>query len=181
MDVNAYKTNVLSELQRLKKLAENALSQIDDEQLFTTINKEGNSVAVILKHLSGNMRSRWRDFLTTDGEKPDRNRDNEFVIDSKDTKDLIVKRWEDGWSILFNAIQSLQPSDFDSTVVIRGEPHTVVQAINRQMTHYSYHVGQIVFLAKHLRGSEWKSLSVPFGKSKEFNISPRKYLSEHEV
>ena len=144
-----------------RELADKALEQITDEQFFITLDEESNSIAIIMKHIAGNSFSRWTDFLTTDGEKPNRDRDSEFVIDSATTKESICEYWERGWDCLFAAIEPLQPADLEKTITIRGEPHTVVQAINRQMTHYAYHVGQIVFLAKHFRSAEWKSLSVP--------------------
>jgi len=145
---------------KYKELAEKALEQLSDEQYFITLDEESNSVAIIMKHVAGNLLSRWTDFLTTDGEKPNRDRDSEFVLDG-DTKESIREYWERGWACLFKATESLQPEDLEKTILIRNEPHTVIQAINRQMTHYAYHVGQIVFLAKHFRSAEWKSLSVP--------------------
>ncbi|HEU4477400.1 MAG TPA: DUF1572 family protein, partial [Pyrinomonadaceae bacterium] len=152
-----------------KKLAEKALAQLRDEEYFVTLDEESNSIAVIMKHMAGNMLSRWTDFLTSDGEKPDRNRDLEFVIETGTTKEELFTYWERGWACLFNALESLQPSDFDKTVFIRGKTHSIVQATHRQMTHYAYHIGQIVFLAKHLRASEWTSLSVPRNRSAAFN------------
>src|SRR6476619_202873 len=141
-----------------KKNAERAFAQTSDEDVFRTIDPESNSIAVIVKHMAGNMLSRWTNFLTSDGEKPDRNRDMEFVIEEGTTKQSVLDYWERGWQSVFAAFERLQPDDFEKTVNIRGEAHTIVQAINRQMTHYAYHVGQIVFLAKHFRSSEWKSL-----------------------
>jgi hypothetical protein len=126
-----------------------------------------------VKHLTGNMRSRFTDFLTTDGEKPDRNRDQEFEIGPGTTRTDIMRRWEEGWSCVFSAVATLKPEDLTRMVTIRGEPHTVLQALNRQVAHYSAHVAQIIFLAKHLRSSEWKTLSVPRGKSAEFNAQAR--------
>jgi hypothetical protein len=126
-----------------------------------------------MKHIAGNMFSRWTDFLTTDGEKPDRNRDAEFVIEPQTTRADVIAYWEKGWQCLFAALEPLQDADFERTVLIRGELHTIVQAINRQLTHYSYHIGQIVFLAKHFRSTEWNSLSIPRNRSAEFN----RYLS----
>ena len=152
-----------------KKLAERALAQVKDDEYFLTLDEESNSIAVMMKHIAGNMLSRWTDFLTSDGEKPDRNRDLEFVIESGTTKEQLFAYWEQGWACLFNALESLQPSDFDKTVFIRGKAHSIVQATHRQMTHYAYHIGQIVFLAKHLRAADWKSLSVPRNRSADFN------------
>ena len=155
-----------------KRLAEGALAQVKDEELFVALDGEGNSIAVIMKHIAGNMRSRFTDFLTSDGEKPDRHRDQEFEMDSSTTRADVMRWWEDGWARVFSAIDALQPEDAMRTVTIRGEPHTVLQAVNRQVAHYAYHIGQIVFLAKHFRSAEWNSLSIPRGKSEEFNRKP---------
>ena len=157
-----------------KKLAEKAFEQANDEEFFRAIDEEANSIAVIVKHMVGNMLSRWTDFLTSDGEKPDRNRDMEFVITAETTRVEMIAEWERGWNCVFNAVESLQPEDLMKTVLIRGEAHTVVNAISRQMTHYGYHVGQIVFLAKHFKSTGWKSLSIPRNRSAEFNS----YLTE---
>jgi hypothetical protein len=152
-----------------KRLAEGAIAQLKDEDLFVALDSESNSIAILVKHLAGNMRSRFTDFLTTDGEKPDRDRDQEFEMNSATKRADVMGWWEEGWARLFATIEALKPEDVTRTVTIRGEPHTVLQAINRQIAHYAYHTGQIVFLAKHFRSSEWKTLSVPRGKSKEFN------------
>jgi Protein of unknown function (DUF1572) len=151
-----------------KKMAEGAIEQVTDEQLFTTLDEESNSIAIIVKHMTGNMRSRWTNFLTSDGEKPDRNRDTEFVAPPATREDL-MQAWNDGWGKVFEALTPLSDADIERTVTIRCEPHSVMQAINRQIAHYAYHVGQIVFLAKHFKAGEWKSLSVPRNKSTEFN------------
>jgi hypothetical protein len=156
-----YLDDCLLQLRKLKAQADKAIAQIDDERLFALIDPEANSIALIMKHVGGNMRSRWTDFLDTDGEKPDRDRDSEFEIDSADTRDAVLARWEDGWKCVLDAIAGLRPDDFARTVTIRGEPHSVVQAINRQMSHYSSHVGQIVLLAKHFAGPKWQTLSMP--------------------
>lgn len=148
-----------------KKLAEKALDQLKDEEYFITIDEESNSVAVVMKHMAGNMFSRWTDFLTTDGEKPNRNRDYEFVISPETTRDEIRDYWERGWQCVFDALDPLQIEDLDKTVYIRGEEHTVVMAINRQLMHYAYHIGQIVYLAKHFRATGWSSLSIPRNRS----------------
>lgn len=148
-----------------KKLAEKALDQLKDEEYFITIDEESNSVAVVMKHMAGNMFSRWTDFLTTDGEKPNRNRDYEFVISPETTRDEIRDYWERGWQCVFDALDPLQTEDLDKTVYIRGEEHTVVMAINRQLMHYAYHIGQIVYLAKHFRATGWSSLSIPRNRS----------------
>lgn len=151
-----------------KRMGEGAMAQLRDEEFFVTLDPEANSVAILVKHLAGNMRSRFTDFLTSDGEKPDRFRDQEFELTSATKRAEVMKWWEEGWACVFAAIDPLQPEDVMRTVTIRGEPHTVLQAINRQIAHYAQHIGQIVFLAKHLRSSEWKTLSIPRGKSEEF-------------
>lgn len=150
-----------------KKLAEGAIAQVRDEELFATLDGEMNSISVIMKHMAGNMRSRWTDFLTSDGEKPDRNRDSEFV-DPPNTRAALMDVWEDGWSRVFEALEPLMDSDLSRTVTIRGEQHSVMQAINRQIAHYASHCGQIIFLAKHFAADHWQSLSVPRGRSVEF-------------
>lgn len=152
-----------------KRLAEGAIAQLKDEELFVAPDPESNSIAILIKHLAGNMRSRFTDFLTSDGEKPDRNRDQEFEITPATTRADVMRWWEDGWTRVLATIETLKPEDVMRTVTIRGEPHSVLQAINRQIAHYAQHTGQIVFLAKHFRSSEWKTLSVPRGKSKDFN------------
>ncbi|MCM3879245.1 MAG: DUF1572 domain-containing protein [Vicinamibacterales bacterium] len=149
------------QLRKLKAQAEKAMAQVTDEQWFATLDPESNSIAHIVKHMAGNMRSRWTDFLTTDGEKPDRNRDTEFEVGPTEMRTAMMASWEGGWTTFAAAIASLQPGDLAKTVTIRGEPHTVVQAIGRQMTHYASHVGQIVLLAKHCAGPHWKTLSIP--------------------
>jgi hypothetical protein len=151
-----------------KKLAEGAIAQVSDDQLLLTLDEGMNSIATVVKHMTGNMRSRWTDFLTSDGEKPNRNRDTEFE-EPPPSRAALMKTWEEGWNLLFAALDPLTDSDLGRTVTIRGEAHSVMQAINRQIAHYSYHCGQIVVLAKHFKGSEWKSLSVPRKKSDEFN------------
>jgi uncharacterized damage-inducible protein DinB len=160
-----------------KTLAERAMEQCRDEDLFTALDAESNSIAIVVKHMAGNMRSRWRDFLTADGEKPDRNRDTEFEDPPKTRKEL-MEMWERGWKYVFDAVGALTDADLTKTVTIRMEPHSVMQAINRQVAHYMYHAGQIVFLAKHFTvkaTGKWESLSVPRGKSKEFtaNVAAR--------
>jgi hypothetical protein len=163
-----YLKDVRAQFVKLKELAEKALTQVHDDELNVTLDAESNSIAVIMKHMAGNMRSRWTDFLTTDGEKPDRERDQEFVIDGTNSRAQILATWEDGWSCLFAAISALTPNDLGKKVQIRGQGHTVVEAINRQLIHYAEHVGQIVLLAKHYAGPNWQSLSIPRGKSKEY-------------
>ncbi|MDX6270763.1 MAG: hypothetical protein QOD28_1986 [Acidobacteriota bacterium] len=163
--------DALAVFRKYRKLGEGAMAQLDDEQFFAAIDAEANSVAVIVKHLAGNMRSRWTDFLTADGEKPDRDRDAEFRLEPGTTRAGVTGWWDAGWQCVFEAVEPLQPEDLARTVTIRGEPHTVVKAINRQLTHYAYHVGQIVFLAKHLKAENWQSLSIARGDSEAFNQS----------
>jgi hypothetical protein len=157
----AYLEDVRLQFQRLKKLADAAVAQVRDEELFVSLDVESNSIAVIMKHMAGNLRSRFTDFLTTDGEKPERNRDGEFEIPNRPPREAIVADWESGWACLFAALDELGPDDVLLEVTIRDESLSVLHAFDRQMTHHAYHVGQIVFLAKHLRSSEWKTLSLP--------------------
>jgi hypothetical protein len=166
-----YLDDVRRQLGKLKTLAERAMAQIGDEAFFHTLDAEANSVALIVKHLAGNMRSRWTDFLTADGEKPDRGRDEEFERRGSDDRAALMARWEDGWGRLLAAVEPLAAADLGRTVTIRGEPHTVLQAIDRQLVHYAYHVGQIVLLAKHHAGAAWTSLSIPRGRSADFDVS----------
>ena len=166
-----YLDDCLLQLRKLKKQADGALRQVDECQLFDTIDEESNSIAIIMKHMAGNMRSRWTNFLTSDGEKPDRNRDSEFIVEGADDRGRIFALWEDGWQLVFDTVGSLTPQDLERTIRIRGEAHSVIEAINRQMTHYAAHVGQIVLLAKHYAGSNWQTLSIPKGKSKEFDVA----------
>lgn len=164
----SYIEDSLSLFRHYKKLSEGAMEQVSDHDLFTTLDAEMNSIAIIAKHMAGNMRSRWTNFLTSDGEKPDRNRDGEFEVPAT-TREELMRAWNAGWERLFEALEPLSDSDLERQVTIRGEPHSVMQAINRQIAHYAYHCGQIVFLAKHFRSSEWKSLSVPRNRSADFN------------
>jgi uncharacterized protein DUF1572 len=167
-------THYLDEARRqmrgYKRLAEGAMSQLEDTDFFVMLDPEANSIAVLVKHMAGNMRSRFTDFLTSDGEKPNRFRDQEFELNAATTKADVMKMWEEGWACVFSALESLKADDVMSTVTIRGEAHTVLQAINRQVAHYAYHAGQIVFLAKHFRSTEWKSLSIPRRKSEEYKM-----------
>jgi len=164
----SYLEDSLTLFRYYQKLAENAMAQVTDEELTRVLDGEMNSIAQIVKHMAGNMRSRWRDFLTTDGEKPDRNRDSEFV-DPPATRTELLAMWDSGWALVFGALEPLSDADLGRTITIRGEAHSVMQAINRQLAHYTYHIGQIVVIAKHFRGEQWKSLSVPRNKSAEFN------------
>jgi hypothetical protein len=164
----SYVTDSIAILRYYKKIGEQAMAQASDDGLTATLDAESNSIAVIVKHLAGNMRSRWTDFLTSDGEKPDRNRDSEFAAPPK-TRAEIMALWERGWKIAFGSLESLSDGDLDLTIRIRGERHSVTQAINRQIAHIAYHIGQIVFIAKHLGSDRWRPLTVPRGKSAEFN------------
>ena len=168
-----YLRDVNSQFQKHKTLVEKALSQVSDRDFFRELGPASNSIAIIVKHMAGNMRSRWRDFLTSDGEKPDRHRDTEFEITPEDSRKTIMTRWERGWKFLFDSIEPLKPEDLEKTITIRGEPYTVLEAINRQLTHYAYHAGQIAYLARHYAGDKWQTLSVPRGKSEEFNKQMR--------
>jgi len=167
---NSYLADSLDVFRNYKKLAEKAMAQITDEQLGTALDSEMNSIAIIVKHMAGNMRSRWTDFLNSDGEKPGRNRDSEFV-DAPATREALLAIWEEGWQSLFNALEPLGEEDLTQTVTIRGEAHSVMQAINRQIAHYAYHCGQIVLLAKHFKSEGWESLSIPRGRSGAFRPS----------
>jgi len=164
-----YLDDALQRFRDYKQLAERAFAQISDEEFFRTLDEESNSIAINMKHIAGNMISRWTDFLTTDGEKPERNRDLEFVMLPETSKNDMLAYWERGWQCVFEAVEPLKPEDLMRTIRVRGQDHTVVQAINRQLAHYAYHVGQIVFLAKHFKSGEWQSLSVPKNRSAEFN------------
>jgi hypothetical protein len=151
-----------------KKLAERAMAQVTDEQLLEVLDEEANSIAVVVKHMAGNMRSRWTDFLASDGEKPDRDRDSEFM-EPPATRAALMKLWNDGWACLFQALEPLSEADLGRTTTIRGEAHSVTQAVNRQIAHYAYHCGQIVLLAKHFQRGQWRSLTIPRSRSAEFN------------
>jgi len=164
----SYLEDSLAVFRYYKKLAEGAMVQVTDEHLYAVLDEEMNSIALVVKHMAGNMRSRWRDFLTSDGEKPDRQRDTEFA-DPPPTRAALMALWEDGWYYLFTAIEPLSDADVTRTVTIRGEGHSVMQAINRQIAHYAYHCGQIVLLAKHFQHDRWKSLTIPRNKSADFN------------
>ena len=166
----SYLKDSASIFRQYKRLGDRAMAQCPDEGLFVTLDAESNSIAIIVKHMAGNMRSRWRDFLTTDGEKPDRNRDTEFEAPPKTCAELMAM-WEGGWKYLFEALEPLTDADLTKTVTIRSSPHSVMQAINRQVAHYAHHVGQIVLLAKHFTtkaGKKWETLSVPRGQSMQF-------------
>jgi hypothetical protein len=158
----------IDELQKIKRLAEKAIAQLNDEQLWARLDPESNSVAILMRHMAGNMRSRWTDFRTTDGEKPDRHRDQEFE-ERPMTREELLAEWEDGWRRVFDALAPLTDADLQETVYIRSEPHTIYKAISRQVAHYAGHAYQILLLAKHWKGPDWQTLSVPRGQSEEYN------------
>ena len=166
-----YLQDYLVQLRKYKEMAEKAMAQISDNDFFVELSEVDNSIAITVKHMAGNMRSRWRDFLTSDGEKDDRHRDTEFEVYEDDSKESLMQRWEDGWKLCFGAIEPLKSEDLEKTIYIRGEAHTVLEAISRQLTHYSYHVGQIVYLARHFAGQNWISLSIPKGESDSYDVS----------
>ena len=174
--VENYQTDAVQSFRNYKKMAERAMEQVSEDEFFVMIDTESNSIALIVKHIAGNLRSRWTDFLTTDGEKDFRNRDTEFELIG-DTRESLMQSWESGWQTLFENIEPLTVEDFSRTVTIRGQRHTMIEAINRQMTHYAYHIGQIVLLAKHFKSADWKTLSVPKNKSAEFN----QFLAEKQA
>ncbi|HEX4769832.1 MAG TPA: DUF1572 domain-containing protein [Bryobacteraceae bacterium] len=157
---NSCLTDSLNLFQYYKKMGEDAISQVTDQELTAVLDDEMNSVALIVKHMAGNMRSRWTDFLTSDGEKPNRDRDSEFV-EPAPTREALLQSWDEGWDLVFGALEPLSDGDLGQIVTIRGEAHSVMQAIHRQVAHYAYHCGQIVLLAKHFRGASWKSLTIP--------------------
>ena len=163
-----YLRDVLRTYRNYKMLAEKALAQVGDDQLHTLLDPDANSLAIVIKHIGGNLRSRFTDFLTADGEKPDRNRDTEFEMPASATRDQIMSIWEAGWSAALGAIEALKPEDLDRTVYVRREAFLVVEALNRSVTHTAMHVGQILTLAKHFAGPDWKSLSIPKGQSAAF-------------
>jgi hypothetical protein len=156
------------ELRKMKGRADRALDQVAPQDLFRKLDPESNNLAEIMKHVGGNLRARWTDFLTSDGEKPGRNRDDEFHTGEADTVESLRQTWDDGWNRMFDSLQALKPHDMDRTVTIRGEVHSVVEAIHRTMTHSANHIGQIIYLAKHFAGPRWKTLTVPRGQSEQF-------------
>lgn len=162
-----------AQIEALKRNADRALAQTDDAAFFATLDGETNSIALVVKHMAGNLRSRWTDFVTKDGEKPDRHRDREFILEEGDSRESLQARWDDGWRRFAETVAGLESEQLTSTVLIRSEPHTVLKAIQRALTHAAYHVGQIVFLARHHRGAAWQSLSVPRGESEALNAAMR--------
>ncbi|MEL1255483.1 DUF1572 family protein [Flavobacterium sp. DGU38] len=179
METNdSYLESIKKQFLYYKMLGEKAIDQIEPEQLFITLNEDTNSIATIIKHISGNMLSRWTDFLTSDGEKEWRNRDAEFENDLQ-SKDEVLEIWNKGWNVFFDALNNLQPEQLSDIIYIRNEGHTVIEAINRQLAHYPYHIGQIVFYAKQLKNSSWNSLSIP--KNKSGNYNAEKFAKEKEI
>ena len=180
-----FATHYLEEMKRQfrghKRMGEAALAQLEEKDFFVALDPESNSVAALVRHIAGNARSRFTDFLTSDGEKPDRFRDQEFEVSGKTTPEEVMRWWEQGWAHVFSTLDSLTPADVRRTVTIRQEPHTVMQALNRALAHYAQHIGQIVFLAKHLRASQWQTLSIPRGKSEEYKIANPKTHSRGTI
>ena len=169
-----YLEEIKRQMRGHKRMGEVAMAQLEDKEFFANLDPESNSVATLVKHIAGNARSRFTDFLTSDGEKPDRFRDQEFELSAAPTREEVSRWWEQAWDYVFSALESLQPQDVQRTVTIRGEPHTVMQALNRALAHYAQHIGQIVFLAKHLRSSQWQTLSIPRGKSEDYKTTAAK-------
>jgi hypothetical protein len=166
--MNDYLSSAIKQFEYYRLLGEKTVAQLSEEQLFWQYNAESNSIAIIIQHLAGNMRSRWTDFLTTDGEKPDRNREKEFEA-AITTKEQLLQDWNEGWKCLFDALQSLTENDLQTLIYIRNQGHTVIEAINRQLAHYPYHIGQIVFIGKMITNENWQSLSIPKGNSAAYN------------
>jgi hypothetical protein len=177
-----FRSDYLSDMRRqfakLRDMAERAMVQVDDDAFVKVLDADGNSIATIVKHISGNLRSRCTDFLTIDGEKPSRNRDGEFLLQTGDTRAQLLAEWAAAWDLLASTVESLTPEDLHRTIYVRGEAHGVGQAINRHLAHLAYHVGQIVLLAKHWLGDEWRTLSIPRGESEAFN---RSFRAEQEL
>jgi uncharacterized damage-inducible protein DinB len=174
---SSYLEEIKRQFRGHQRMGERALAQLEEKDFFVTLDPESNSVATLVKHIAGNARSRFTDFLTSDGEKPDRFRDQEFEVSEKTTREEVMRWWEQAWSYVFSALDSLKPDDVLRTVTIRQEPHTVMQALNRSLAHYAQHIGQIVFLAKHLRSGQWQTLSIPRGKSEEYKAGSPKGFS----
>ena len=169
MDARSYHTDVQLHYRKYKQLAEQAMSQVSDEDFFHSLDDNPNSIAHIVKHLSGNMRSRWLNFLTSDGEKPDRHRDTEFEITAEDSRTLLLQFWESSWQTAFSELEALSPEAFERTVTVRNEKYLVFEAINRNLLHCAYHAGQIVHLSRYFAGDKWQTLSIPLGQSTELN------------
>ncbi|KXX68973.1 DUF1572 family protein [Flammeovirga sp. SJP92] len=165
---NEFIISIRKQFEYYKFLGEQCFNQLNEKELFWQYNEDSNAISTIVNHLSGNMKSRWTDFLTSDGEKEWRNRDQEFESTIKSKEELFIQ-WEEGWECLFTAIDSIDENNFETKVFIRNQEHTIIDAFHRQLAHYSYHIGQIVFVGKMIKGRDWKSLSIPKGKSLEFN------------
>ena len=174
---SSYLEEIKRQFRGHQRMGERALAQLEEKDFFVTLDPQSNSVAALVKHIAGNARSRFTDFLTSDGEKPDRFRDQEFEVSEKTTREEVMRWWEQAWFHVFSALDSLKPDDVLRTVTIRQEPHTVMQALNRSLAHYAQHIGQIVFLAKHLRSGRWQTLSIPRGKSEEYKAGSPKGFS----
>ena len=169
-----YLEEIKRQLRGHKRMGEAAMAQLEDRDLLAVLDPESNSVAALVKHIAGNARSRFTDFLSSDGEKPDRFRDQEFEVSAKTTREEVLRWWEQAWLHVFSALDALKPEDVQRTVTIRQEPHTVMQALNRALAHFAQHIGQIVFLAKHLRSSQWQTLSIPRGRSEDYKTASPK-------
>jgi uncharacterized damage-inducible protein DinB len=172
----AFLADIAYSYRKHKELAEQAVGQIDDDAFFHKPAEQSNSIALIVKHVAGNLRSRWTDFLTSDGDKPWRDRDNEFVLGGQDTRQSLLRAWDDGWGALFQTLGTLSEQDLLKTVKIRGEDHTVMQALVRNLAHTAYHVGQIVYLAKLQKTEGWRWLTIPPGQSQQYKAEGKKYL-----
>jgi hypothetical protein len=172
-----YLTDMRSQFAKLRSTAERAMAQVSDADFLRALDQENNSIAITVKHIAGNLRSRCTDFLTADGEKPDRDRDGEFVLEPGDTRIRLMSQWQSGWDLLDATVSALSPADVERTITIRAEPHTVVQALNRNLGHLAYHTGQIVQLAKHWVGSDWRTLTIPRGQSRQFTAAKQNELA----
>ena len=171
---NDYLKSIRGLFRDYKSLSDKAIEQVPDSEFFSAVNTDSNSIAILVKHMAGNLRSRWRVFLTTDGEKEDRDRDNEFIIKPSDTRESLMTAWDTGWAIALASLEDLKSNDSMKTIIIRSEPHSVIEAINRALTHAAYHAGQFALLAKQYVGSDWKTLSIARGNSSEFLDSKKK-------
>jgi uncharacterized protein DUF1572 len=171
-----YLSDMRTQFAKLRTMAEQAMAQVGDDDFARMLDPENNSIAIIVKHISGNLRSRCTDFLTSDGEKPDRDRDGEFVLHLHDTRIHLLNEWAAAWDLLAATVEALTPDDLQQTIYIRAEPHTVGQALSRHLAHLSYHVGQLVLLAKHWVGADWQTLTIPRGQSKAFTQAKREEL-----
>lgn len=171
---NHYLEEMKRQFRGHQRMGEAAMAQLEEKDFFVALDPESNSIAALVKHIAGNARSRFTNFLTSDGEKPDRFRDQEFEVSDTSTREDVMRRWEQGWTFVYSALDSLKPEDLQRIVTIRQQPHTVLQALNRSLAHYAQHIGQLVFLAKHLRSAEWQTLSIPRGKSEDYKTASPK-------